>query len=195
MEVEFGDAIGLTFASAPSSTMVSCPAWGADPEEKKLAADISAAPSASAVRKHSESLGEQAGVYVLQKILLSENVDYDDDCLYIFNGANVFNAVYVYPDLKKPIGIIIIETKGGSSQCGSRNSAFDSTRVTQGTVEYAETEAEVMSCSSKSDVSKVGKCINKNMGKGKIIYVGVRAPYDKGKGIAYEPEIIFIETL
>jgi hypothetical protein len=33
------------------------------------------------------------------------------------------------------------------------------------------------------------------MGKGKIIYVGVRAPYDKGKGVAYEPEVIFIATL
>ncbi|HTF64086.1 MAG TPA: hypothetical protein VK638_15495 [Edaphobacter sp.] len=193
--MEFGDAISLTFASAPPSTMVSCPAWGADAEEKKLAADISKAPSASAVRKHSESLGEQAGVYILQKILLNKNVDYDDNCLHIYSGANVFNAVYAYPNLKKPIGIIIIETKGGSSQCGSRKSAFDSSRVTQGTVDYAETEAEVMSCSSKSDVSEMGECINKNMGKSKIIYVGVRAPYDKGKGIAYEPEIIFLKEL
>ncbi|HMF58083.1 MAG TPA: hypothetical protein VK619_17195 [Pyrinomonadaceae bacterium] len=196
LQEEFEDSICRMFKNAKAGAVTPCPAWGME-DEMDIGQDMLSAKSASEIRPLSEQLGEQAGVYMLMQTLYKNNIPFKEDCLHVFNGANVFNIVYVYPDTTNPTAVVILETKGGSSQCGWRNSPLYGVRVKQGTPEYAETEADVMSGSSKTDVSEVGEAIQNCLGQNpsKVLYLGVRAPYNKKKKVIYEPEAIFFEEV
>lgn len=93
---------------------------------------------------------------------------------------------------------IVIEAKGGSSQCGSRKDPFNGGRVTQGTAEYAEVIARVMTqCTSNPARRAVGIAFNHVIGQSpsKAFYFGTRTKYDKYKGVVCDPVPIFAEEL
>jgi hypothetical protein len=183
-----------------------CPkaaAWGTDDEASiwtdmqailGVVAKLRSPQEQQELKELSESLGEQAALFVLHSELGKAKAEYDDKNLFLFAGANVFNMVYVDPKG----AIFVLEAKGGKSQCGDRkNPGFPFNglpqTVTQGTPEYLQVEAQVMANSKDHQAQAVGNLILKNLGKNPSVvrYIGVRAPYSSSGQKLYNPEMIF----
>ncbi|MBL8483165.1 MAG: hypothetical protein JNJ60_13275 [Rhodocyclaceae bacterium] len=193
-EDDFMDWVDAELPQAPPKAVLNCPqTWGQEEEADDV--DVLLDPTSTKHEKieASEQLGETGAIYLLQKVLYDNGVHYDDDNLRVFHGANTFNIVYSHPNVKNPTRIIVLEGKGGSSQCGSRTDPRNGKTVWQGTQKYLDAEAYVMSCSSDADKRRAGQNIAKLMQKnqGAVQYVGVRAPYNAKRGEAYDPEVIF----
>jgi hypothetical protein len=177
--------------------------WGTDDEAivwqdmqdiLDIAASQRSAAEKQALKELSEELGEQAALFVLHSELEKAGAEFDESRLALFSGANVFNLVYIDPNG----AIIVIEAKGGKSQCGERqNPGFPYNglpqTVKQGTPEYLKVEAQVMKCSSDPNVKAVGKLILNSLSKTPPVvrYIGVRAPYSSDGQKLYNPEMIF----
>src|SRR5260370_23731054 len=77
----------------------------------------------------SEEFGEMAVEHKLQEQLHDAGLPYDPTGVEKFSASGVFNIVYMYPPLGsnpaptyKPDYVIVLEAKGGESQCGDRKS-------------------------------------------------------------------------
>lgn len=177
-------------ASAPAAA-ITC--WGSEPDEAAAAQNV--VGNALRTNQDVERLGEAGAIYKLQEHLAHNGVTYDDDNLYIFDGANAFNMVYFDPAPPNATTAIILEAKGGDSTLGERWDIVQQNRVKQGTAAYADTIIKVMKNSSDSDRRLVGLELAKLQGGKKVGYVGVQTKYDKKAGLVSEPVIIFAEAL
>lgn len=191
-QADFDNFVTVQFPAAAAATTAPCP-WGQDDEAMDFADIVSPASSTQDRRAASERMGEEAAIVVLQDTLAQNNIEYDDTNLRVFSGANTFNMVYFHPDATNPSAAIVLEAKGGSSQCGSRTDPVTGAVVRQGTSAYLQVEAAVMASSTDPDKQAAGQKLQQLLAQnnGSVLYTGVRAPYNRQKGVAYDPEIIF----
>jgi len=148
--------------------------------------------------KISERLGELGMIDRLQDELEKAGQTYDEKCLHIFSGKDTFNGVYVWPSLDTPELVVVLEGKGGTSQCGTRTVETDMgpKKLKQGTIEYLEEEVEVMK-SRGGDKEKVATAISQAMEQNpsNVIYMGVRTAYDSQAKEVFQTEVIFVQRL
>ena len=136
-------------------------------------------------------------------MLAKSSIPFNPKGLTTFEGPHVFDVVYTHPPTK-PEMVVVIEAKGGTASCGTRDDPLNpGKKVKQGTPEYLKGVSHLMANSSHKDPKErkrrrdVGKAIQNNIGnnkKPKVIYHGVRGGY-KGTSGLYEPEGIFTKTL
>jgi hypothetical protein len=190
----FEKFIKANFGASPVAVVLPC-AFGGDPDEQAIGDDI--INSAPVSTTDSEALGEMGAIYYLQSELGLQSVVYDDNALNIFAGAHAFNMVYFDAPPPNATRAIIIEAKGGNSQCGSRKDPLTGAKVTQGSDAYADVIIRSMSASKAPDRRKVGMELAKLQGKNppQIAYIGVRTKYDMQKQEVYDPVPIFYQEL
>lgn len=174
-------------ASVPSST-ISC--LGDESDEEDAALNVVANPHRT--NHDVELLGEAGAVWQLQAALAKMGVDYDDDNLYKFDGANAFNMVYFDPAPPHATTAIILEAKGGNSVLGERWDSLKLNRVKQGTVAYAQTIIGAMVNSADARRAAIGAELAKLAGTKKVGYIGVQTKY--AGGMVSDPVIIFSES-
>jgi hypothetical protein len=189
---------GTLTAATPTLKCPPVAGWGTD-DEKDIWTDMQAIlqvtpslrtqPQKTELQLLSEALGEQAGVFLLHTVLEAKKAVFDDKNLHVFGGANVFNMVYIDPNGH----IIVIENKGGNSQCGWRTDPVSKQFVQQGTIAYLKAEASVMQGSSDLLAQNVGTTILSRLGNNppQVTYFGVRAPYKADGTAVYNPEPFF----
>ena len=193
--------------TSPGAPVCPC-AFGSVKEEKKAAATLfKTSPIAT---KASEAMGEAGALHVLMQVLAAQKLPFEESQLFVFEGANSFNMVYLNAAPPKATAAIVIEAKGGSSTLGTRKSATSKRRVKQGTRAYAETIVHVMAkTKAKGKVHDDRRDVAKNLRRiantrkaaaaggpltaasSKTLYVGVATKYDKKAKVVHNLVIIF----
>ena len=214
------------FKPGPTTPVVACPLplkWGTGTEQqdyadieaiKNITPSVRTKAQTKTLKLKSEALGEKAADHKLQEQLSTAGVPFDPQGLTTFSASGVFNKVYLYPPPGSnplptyvPDFAVVLEAKGGESQCGDRYSSIYKKRVTQGSEDYVKTVGVLMAKSNYKKKSKKPKDIEERkkrqvaglaitklakQSNGHLIYTGVRAGYgDKG---AFDPETIFTTT-
>lgn len=160
--------------------------------DKKKKNPAIAKQSDTQIRHQSEALGESAAIQMLREGLDKHNIPFNPNALVTFAGSGVFNVVYIDPPV-----IVVLEAKGGESQCGDRESHIYPGKVVQGSKEYLHTVADLMANSNHKDPAErakrraAGKTLLQNLNKNppKIVYTGVRGGYSDTA--VYDPESMF----
>lgn len=165
-------------ARKKKAVAMSC--FGGDSDEQQIAQDIYSSPTVATT--DSEALGDAGGIYLLQKILEDQDLEYDDSQLHLFSGANTFNLVYIDGPLSNPKSAIVLENKGGTSQLGSRTDKATGTTVTQGTAAYFDVEVALMLRAKnhlqKNQVAAALQAL-RALPTAEILYAVVRTVYKK----------------
>ncbi|WP_224362840.1 hypothetical protein [Hyalangium versicolor] len=198
------------FIPAPTPTTAQCPIKSMALVSSTLAQSVTSTQKAFWIKaaknlakkdslkqekiEFAEKLGEQGMIHKLKEELAGVGLPpYDDKCMHVFSGKNTFNGVYVYPSLEAPEFVVVLEGKGGGSQCGTRKVMKEGkvTEVKQGTSEYFDEEVEVMKAEG-GHKEKVATAIQQCQGgtPSKVVYMGVRTAYKDME--IYRPEYIFV---
>ena len=181
---------------AATTTQTAC-IWGADEDEEDPAVALMNAKPGTNVNVISEELGEAGAVFTLQDLLRKQGLEYDDDNLHVFNGANTFNMVYFDKTVSLATRAVIIEAKGGNSGLGTRQDPLTGATVKQGTPEYVDVIVNILAGHKNAKKQNVGQKLKALIanGQGDVLYVGVQTKYDKNKQIVYDPVFIFSEKM